>query len=143
MAAYKASSKQIQAIFALGNKLGMDKEDLHAIAWRIGGVESIRSLTSREAGRMIDELKLRSGEKPSMPGSGAGRLTDAQRRMIAVLTRDLGWLDQPERLRGWLHKFVGVDDVRFLTVQQAIRVIDSLKAMRDGGRGERKREVSG
>ena len=137
MAAYKATAKQIQAIFALGKKLGMDTEDLHGIAYRISGVESIRALTSREAGRMIDELRMRAGEKPNTPGGGAGRLTDAQRRMIAVLTRDLGWIDQPERLRGWLRKFAGVDDVRFLTVQQGIRVIDCLKAMRDGGRGER------
>lgn len=143
MAAYKASAGQVKAIWALGRKLGMDADDLHAIAYRISGLESISALTGREAGRMIDELKMRAGEKPNTPGSGAGRLTDAQRRMIVVLTRDLGWMDQPERLRGWLYKFVGVDDVRFLTVRQAIRVIDSLKAMRDGGRGERKAEVSG
>lgn len=142
MAAYKASAGQIKAIWALGKRLGMDADDLHAIAYRISGLESISALTGREAGRMIDELKMRAGEKPNAPCSGAGRLTAAQQRMIAVLIRDLRWIDQPGRLRGFLRKYAGVDDVRFLTVQQASRVIDGLKAMRDGGRGERKAEVS-
>lgn len=143
MAMYKASAGQIKAIWALGRKLGMDADDLHAIAYRISGLESIRALTGREAGRMIDELKMRAGEKTNAPIGGEGRATGAQQRMIAVLIRDLKWLDQPGRLRGFLRKYVGVDDVRFLTAQQASRVIDGLKAMRDGGRGERKAEVSG
>lgn len=143
MVTYKASAGQIKAIWALGRKLGMDADDLHAIAYRISGIESISSMTGREAGRMIDELKMRAGQKPNAPGSGAGRLTDAQQRMISVLIRDLRWIDQPGRLRGFLRKYAGVDDVRFLTVQQASRVIDGLKSMRDGGRGERKAEVSG
>lgn len=143
MAAYKASAGQIKAIWALGRKLGMDVDDLHAIAYRISGLESISALTGRQAGRMIDELKTRAGEKPGVTGGGAGRATDAQQRMIAVLIRDLKWIDQPGRLRGFLRKYAGVDDARFLTAQQASRVIDGLKAMRDGGRGERKAEVSG
>lgn len=143
MAMYKASAGQIKAIWALGRKLGMDADDLHAIAYRISGLESIRALTGREAGRMIDELKMRAGEKTNAPIGGEGRATGAQQRMIAVLIRDLKWLDQPGRLRGFLRKYAGVDDVRFLTAQQASRVIDGLKAMRDGGRGERKAEVSG
>ena len=89
MAAYKASAGQVKAIWALGRKLGMDVDDLHAIAYRISGLESISALTGRQAGRMIDELKMRAGEKPGVSRSGAGRATDAQQRMIAVLIRDL------------------------------------------------------
>lgn len=143
MAAYKASSAQLRAIFALGRKLDMDTDDLHGIAYRIGGVESLRHLTAREAGHMIDELRRRAGEKPNELMSGPCRATSAQQRMIAVLTRDLRWMDQPGRLRGFLRKYAGVDDVRFLTVQQAGKVIDGLKAIRDGGRGERKKEAEG
>ncbi len=142
MAAYKASAAQIKAIWALGKRLDMDEDDLHAIAYRISGLESISALTGREAGRMIDELKARAGERPGVPrcSMGGTRATDAQRRMITVLTRDLGWIDKPERLRGFLRKYAGVEDMRFLTVQQGARVIDGLKAMRNGGRGERKME---
>ncbi len=143
MAAYKASAGQIKKIWAMGKRLGMDKEDLHAIAYRVSGNEHISTLTGREAGRMIDELKMRAGEKTNAPIGGEGRATGAQQRMIAVLIRDLKWIDQPGRLRGFLRKYAGADDVRFLTAQQASRVIDGLKAMRDGGRGERKAEVSG
>ena len=142
MAAYKASAAQIKAIWALGKRLDMDEDDLHAIAYRISGLESISALTGREAGRMIDELKVRAGERQGVAtcSTGDARVTDAQRRMITVLTRELGWIDKPERLRGFLRKYAGVDDVRFLTVQQGVRVIDGLKAMRDGGRGERRME---
>lgn len=144
MAAYKASGAQMRAIFALGKKLGMDTDDLHAIAYRIGGVESLKSLTAREAGRMIDELRRRAGEPVRGPGTGSpSRATGPQQRMIYALTREMGWADQPERLRGYLRRCSGAEDVRFLTPQQASRVIDGLKAMRDGGRVERKREVSG
>lgn len=144
MAAYMASGAQLRAIFALGRKLDMDMEDLHGIAYRIGGVESLKSLTSREAGRMIDELRQRAGEPSRVPGSGsASRATGPQQRMILALVREMGWADQPERLRGYLRRMCGADDVRFLTPQQASRVIDGLKAMRDGGRAERRREVSG
>ena len=145
MAAYKASAGQIKKIWAMGKRLGMDKEDLHAIAYRVSGNEHISTLTGREAGRVIDELKRYAGDQDCIQtrSAGEGRLTDAQQRMIAVLIRDLKWLDQPGRLSGFLRKYAGVDDVRFLTAQQASRVIDGLKAMRDGGRGERKAEVSG
>ena len=142
MAAYKASSAQLRAIFALGRKLEMDTDDLHGIAYRIGGVESLKHLTAREAGHMIDELRRRAGEPVCVAhDSGGSRATGAQQRMIALLVRQLGWWDQPERLRGWLHKYTGVDDARFLTVRQAGQAIDGLKAMRDGGRAERGREA--
>ncbi|MDO5300108.1 MAG: DUF1018 domain-containing protein [Clostridia bacterium] len=140
MAAYKASAGQVKAIWALGRKLGMDRDDLHAIAYRISGVESISTLTAWQAGRMIDELRMRAGETVR---TGDGRATAAQQRMIAMLVRQMGWADQPERLRGYIRRMCGADDVRFLTPQQASCVIDGLKAMRDGGRAERRREVSG
>lgn len=55
--ALKVTSAQLKAIFALGRKLGMDMEDLHGMAYRISGTDSLRTLSGREAGRMIEELK--------------------------------------------------------------------------------------
>lgn len=140
--AYKASAGQIKAIWALGRRLGMDADDLRGIAYRISGVESIKSLTSREAGRMIEELKLRAGEPAEMTAGGAAsKATMQQRRMIDMLVRQMGWADQPERLRGYLRRMCDADDVRFLSPQQASKVINGLKAMQAGGRSERRREA--
>lgn len=140
---YKATTKQVQLIFTLGRSLAMDDEDIHGLAYNIAHVESIRSMTRREAGRMIDILKDRAGQKPGGEATSPNRATQAQRGKIYALTREMGWSDQPERLRGYLRRVCGVEDVRFLTPQQAGKVIDGLKAMQAGGRAERKREVSG
>ena len=136
--ALKVTSAQLKAIFALSRKLGMDMEDLHGMAYRISGTDSLRTLSGREAGRMIEELKTRCGQPVIRTGGGAGRATEAQQRKIFRLTCELGWNDQPERLRGYIRRMCKADDVRFLTPQQASVVIDGLTAMRDGDRAERK-----
>ncbi len=60
----------------------------------------MRTLSGREAGRMIEELKTRCGQPASKAGGGAGRATEAQQRKIFRLTCELGWNDQPECLLG-------------------------------------------
>ena len=127
--ALKVTSAQLKAIFALSRKLGMDMEDLHGMAYRISGTDSLRTLSGREAGRMIEELKTRCGQPAIKVGGGAGRAPEAQQR---------GWNDQPDRQRGYIRRMCKTDDVRFLTPQQASVVIDGLTAMRDGDRAERK-----
>ena len=71
--ALKVTSAQLKAIFALSRKLGMDMEDLHGMADRISGTDSLRTLSGREAGRMIEELKTRCGQPVIRTGGGAGR----------------------------------------------------------------------
>lgn len=134
---------QVKAIFSLGNKLGMDKEDLHGIAYRHGKVESIKQLSRREAGAVIEELKTRLGQPLTSPmrQNVLYRATPEQQQKIAALVRELGWNDQPERLRGFVRRMCRVDDVRFLNPDQASRVIEALKAMQKGGRAERKKEA--
>ena len=75
---------------------------------------------------MIEELKTRCGQPVIRTGGGAGRATEAQQRKIFRLTCELGWNDQPERLRGYIRRMCKADDVRFLTPQQASVVIDGL-----------------
>ena len=70
--ALKVTSAQLKAIFALSRKLGMDMEDLHGMAYRISGTDSLRTLSGREAGRMIEELKTRCGQ-PVNQGWAAAR----------------------------------------------------------------------
>lgn len=92
--ALKVTSAQLKAIFALSRKLGMDMEDLHGMAYRISGTDSLRTLSGREAGRMIEELKTRCGQPVIRTGGGAGRATEAQQRKIFRLTCRVG-LERP------------------------------------------------
>lgn len=137
---YKATLKQVQAIYTIGRALNMDDEDIHGLAYNIAHVDSIRAMTRREAGRMIDILRDRAGQKRG-DATSPNRATKAQREKIDALTREMGWYDQPERLRGYLRRVCGAEDVRFLTPQQASKVIDGLKAMLAGGRAERRSEA--
>ena len=43
----KVTSAQLKAIFALSRKLGMDMEDLHGMAYRISGTDSLRTLSGK------------------------------------------------------------------------------------------------
>ena len=70
--ALKVTSAQLKAIFALSRKLGMDMEDLHGMAYRISGTDSLRTLSGREAGRMIEELKTRCGQPVNQGGRRRG-----------------------------------------------------------------------
>lgn len=138
MASYKISSGQLRAIHALGRTLGMDRDDLHGIGYRISGQESLKQLTRYEARYMIDELKARAGQKPGIPPiGGSNRATPAQQRMIYHLEQELGWFNNPVRMRSWLKRMFGIEEERFLTVAQASRAIDGLKAILAGGRAER------
>lgn len=141
MALYKASTAQLRAIYGMARKAGLGDGDLHALVHGMTGCESLADMTGYGAGRVIDRLKALLGQEPGCGlrrDAGPTRATGAQQRKILAQVRAMGWADDPERLRGWLHKCYNVDDVRFLTPQQAGRCIDALRAMQDGGRAERR-----
>ncbi|MFR5787093.1 MAG: hypothetical protein ACLUHE_08275 [Christensenellales bacterium] len=93
--ALKVTSAQLKAIFALSRKLGMDMEDLHGMAYRISGTDSLRTLSGREAGRMIEELKMRCGQPAIKVGGGAGERRKPSSGRYSGWTCELGWNDQP------------------------------------------------
>ena len=133
------SQEQIRRMYWLARKAGMDSDDLHAMAHGISrGKESLKALTSREGMKLIDRLQQLAGVEPAEP---TGRATKAQQNMIYSLAREMGWADDPSRLRGFLKARFDVEDPRWLTDKKAAAAIQAMKAMRDGGRGERKRGV--
>lgn len=141
MALYKASVAQLRAIYGMAHKTGLDDGDLHALVHGLTGCESLAELTGYNAGRVIDRLKELLGQETGqkMRGSaGPARATGGQQRKILAQVRAMGWAEEPERLRGWLRKRYQVENVRFLTPQQAGMCIDALKSMQAGGRMERK-----
>jgi len=133
------SKAQIQKMHALARKAGVNEDDLHAMVFGMYNKVSIRELTSYEGIKVIDRLMKLNGEEPKQQSTPAGRATTAQQGKIYALARELGWGDDPKRLRGFLKARFHVEDVRWLPEGKSGAVIEALKAMRDGCRGERKR----
>lgn len=130
------STAQMRMMYGLARKAGIDNDTLHAMVEGQTGKNSVKALTSYEGKTLIDRLQHLCGEPPK---DAADRATAAQQGKIYALARELGWGDDPKRLRAFLQARFRASDPRWLTAAQAGPVIEALKSMRDGGRGERKR----
>lgn len=128
------STAQLRKIYAMARNMGMDNDTLHDVARGISGKDSLKALTVSQAARLIDRLKAYAGESGDIPN----RTTRNQRWLIQRIAEEMGWGAEPARLRGMVQRVAGVSDVKFLTAQQAWKVIEALKAMQEGGRGERR-----
>lgn len=132
------NAQQRPVIFALAKAAGLDRDALHDVVWRLTGEVSIAKLTNEQAARTIDELKRLAGQ-----GEPLGWLTSAQRGKTYTLCRSLGWVDDKgavdlARLEGFVRVRFKIDHLNWVTMAQAGRIIEALKAMEAGGRGERK-----
>lgn len=127
------SNGQMRMIYALARQAGMDNDTLHDMAMGITGKESLSAMSAAEGARVIDRLKAYLGANGDIPN----RATQKQQWLICRIEAEIGWKNAPNRLRGLIQRVAGVSDARFLTVDQARKVIEALKAMQSGGRTER------
>lgn len=128
------SQGQMRMIYGLARKVNLDDELLHDMVRGQTGCEHIRSLSITQAKALIDRLKRVAGEpEKETPGD---RATEAQRRMIYALAKELGW--DHERLRAFMEKRFNASAVAFLTASKTKAVIEALKSIQAGGRGERR-----
>lgn len=119
-------NKIISAIWTIGsNQLGMDSDDLHSLVLRETGKESMRKCTDVQLERVLKALKLMCG----MQEARSGRATVKQLKYISSLEYQLGWKDNPERMRGFLKKNKYPCSVKWLDVKQASNVIEGLKKL--------------
>jgi hypothetical protein len=133
------SDGQVRMLYALARKAGMDNDLLHAkVKALTGGCEHISHLTSLQGILIIERLQQEAGETPKPKAVPNDRATIAQRNLIRVLACELGWDAEGTRLRAFLEKCFGVSDVQFLTAAKTSSVIEAMKAMKQGGRGERR-----
>lgn len=138
------SAGQVRMIYALARKAGMDDDLLHAKVKAITcGCEHISHLTSTQGIVIIERLQQEAGETVRPKAVPSDRATVAQRNLIRVLACELGWDTEGTRLRGFLEKRFGVSDVQFLTAAKTSSVIEAMKAMKQGGRGERRQSDGG
>ena len=134
----RLTDRQKKCIYSIARKaLGMEDGDLHALIYAMTGAERVRDLTRGQSKAVIDRLKDMAGQDSNV--ARRGKPTPRQLDMINVLTRQLGWDD--ERQRKFLEARFQVSHLRFLDDKRAWKVIEAMKAMIKGGRGERRKEV--
>ena len=131
MAAALINKEQIKAIWALSNAVGMDRAEVYAMA----KVEHLHDMTMSGAIQMINLLKRMAGQADDKPVP-QGKPTNKEMSMINALAHKLDWTD--DRLKAFIDKRFGISHPRFMDDKTARKVIEALKAMLAGGRGERR-----
>lgn len=128
---------QMAKIWASANDLGLDREMLYLLVPR----GSISALSQREASELIEQLlqlgakRLAPPPKPEFPETALEAdnprvATQEQHNLISFLFGKLGWLEEPNRVRGFLRKFAGVETVLEIRERKrASAIIEALKAI--------------
>lgn len=125
----KLSVAQIRKIYATASELGIDNDMLHTYVFNATGSQSISVLTVKEAAKVIDGLEAHRIEKNG--GNVRGMANERQQRYILDLAKKLGWKDEPWRLKGFIRKYAGVEEVKWLSSKQASNIIEGLKKIID------------
>ncbi len=128
------STGQMKMIYSLARKCRLDNDALHDVVKSVTGAESIKTLSTFEARKVIDKLMTFCGTSPK---DAADRATKAQQRYIYQLARDMGW-DDPSRLRGFLQSRFGASAPEWLRATSAAKAIEAMKSMKQGGRCDRR-----
>lgn len=127
MAQAKRTPAQLRRIYGLARERGLDDEMLHSYIFNLTGKESLKALTIREAASVIDALQ------PS-GGMVAGSITAKQEKYMLALAKELGWVDTKgaadrKILDAFAMKNYKKYAVRWLTVQEAGKMIEGMKAI--------------
>jgi Protein of unknown function (DUF1018). len=130
--ALNITGPQMRAIWATSKKIGLDAEQLHALVLEVTGKESLKALLKGEAGEVIDVL-FKMGGKTKKPFPVAENVvelvTKRQLFCIGLYEKELGWKDNPERLKGFIKRIIKRERIR--TKQEGIKVIQGLKGMKN------------
>lgn len=113
---------QMKRLWASARELEMDSDAVHALVKAVTGADHISTLTHAQAVQVIDALSTRKGKPP-------GGVSKKQMWLIRDLARQLGWSDNPKRLRGFTKRQAGVERLEWLTASGARRVVEGLKAL--------------
>ena len=119
----KINYPQIKKVFALAREAGLDNEVLHELVTAVTSSESIKALTKNQGIMVIDRLN-------QILGYTTDRANGKQVWLINRLAEELGWKDNPKRLRAFLESQQGVSHPKYLKTYQANDVIEAMKAMK-------------
>ena len=117
----------MRKIYAMAKELSMDNELLHAFIKNNFQKEHISGLSKYEAMDVIDKLdEMKTGVKKAKVYRNNMASQD-QIYKIKALERELGWKDNPKRLKAFMKKYTGVENLNWLTYSKASNLIESLK----------------
>lgn len=124
----KITKPQMRKLYATAKEKGVNNELLHDMVMSRYKKEHISDLTVKQAASLIDSLE--TGRTVPLPtGRPLHLATEKQIYKIHELEKVLNWDVNPARLRGFLRKYAGNDNVKWLTKEQAWRVIEGLKSI--------------
>jgi len=83
----KRTAGQRKAIHALRRKLGLDRDVYESILQRLGGATSSTELSPEALFAVLDELRLKAGEKPRVAYPGKPHNFDSARAMPEMITK--------------------------------------------------------
>lgn len=123
-------------------ELNLDNDNLHAVVFRVTGKASIKELTQTEVKAVVRELVLLKEmyqREASMSRSNENVLwaSDGQRFQIRMLEKELGWNTNPARLKGFMKKFSKKENIKWLTAEEASKLIEGLKGAKRNMNGKR------
>lgn len=118
---------QRKAIHALRRKLGLDRDVYEEILMRLGGVTTSTKLSADALAAVLDELRLKAGEKPRVAYPGKPHNFDAARAMpdmIAKVEAQLADMKLPWAYADSIAKRMhGVDRVAWCRTEEQLRDI--------------------
>ena len=119
------SAAQIKSIWGMASGLNLTKEDVYALLNRETKKDSMRSCSTQELNKVIKTLISLKGQT----GNAASMMTDEQYYHIKRLEKALGWNDNPKRLEAFIEKYYKVSKLKWLNINDASKLIESLKNM--------------
>lgn len=142
------SPRQIKALHATINTIGMDDDTYRAMLQSRYRAKSCKDLTWRQAEELLESLngnppqppfgKGGSGRRGDLPYSDLdgrpGMASGAQCRMIAAMWSEVSRMptaaEKERALGGFLKRITGVEALRFLKSWQVEKVVSAIKAMK-------------
>jgi hypothetical protein len=128
------SAKQMQVLWVQAKQLGLSSFHLHELAYELSGKKSLKALSSKHAATLIDLLqdagaRVTAKKRPrrNLPPDVVELPSPEQGRYIKYLEKQLGWQENPKRLKGFLKYTIKRE--RILTKADAVKVIEGLKSM--------------
>ncbi|WP_032122025.1 regulatory protein GemA [Clostridium amazonitimonense] len=126
----KAPALTIRTIWGLakGKELQLTDEDLYSIVYRETGKDSIKALTQEEIKKVCYALTaLKEVDKRYINRQRSQWATQDQLWKISQIENQLGWNDNPKRLRKFMAKYYNKESLNWLTFDEASNLIESLK----------------
>ncbi len=126
-------SYSIKTIWGLARspEINLDDENLYALVYRETKKESLKALDQNEINKVCYALMKYKDQqtKRSRTDQGGNEDTVQMRKKIYKLTGELGWNNNPTRIKGFIKRMFKTERLEWLTRAQCYKLIEALKEM--------------